>query len=41
MDHSLIGWENDKDLTGLGNNDLRFSVEGKRNEKQKQVIVNV
>lgn len=41
MDHSLIGWENDEDLTGLGNNDLKFSVEGKRDERQKQVIVNV
>lgn len=41
MDHSLIGWENDEDLTGLENNDLKFPIGGKRNERQKQVTVNV
>lgn len=41
MDHSLTGWENDEDLTGLENNDLKFPIEGKRNERQKQVTVNV
>lgn len=41
MDHSLIGWENDEDLTGLENNDLKFPIEGKRNERQKQVTVNL
>lgn len=29
--------EKDEDLKGLGMNDLRFSLEGKRGERQKQV----